>query len=856
MVKRNFIINILVLMFFMNVLVACSSGGESAGNQTPTVENQAPVANAGADQTVTAGATVILDGSASSDVDTGDTLSYAWALARPVGSVAALSDQTVITPSFVTDVAGSYTATLVLNDGTVNSPLDSVTVTAMPPVYTIGGTVSGLNGTGLVLQNNAGDNLAISANGSFTFATSLTASSSYSVTVATQPGTPEQVCSVTNGSGTVASANVTDIAINCESTYTMGGTVSGLAGTGLVLQNNAGDDLAVSANGSFTFATSLTTSSAYSVSVLTQPGTPNQVCSVSNGSGTVASADVTNISISCTTKTYTVGGTVTGLTGSGLVLQNNAGDDLPITADGVFNFATALQDGSAYAVTVSNQPDSGQTCTVTTGTGSLNGVNVTNVDVSCATYYTVGGSVSGLSGSGLVLQNNGGDDLAVGANGAFAFATALADGASYDVTVLTQPGSPLQSCQVSAGGGTVASADVTSVSLTCTTYSYNIVDTNQTACYNSATGATQACSGAGYDADYTGHQPSYTVSGDTVTDSITALTWTQSTDVNASGAVDYNDKMTQSEADTYCTALTTGGLTWRLPTIKEMYSLILFSGKDASNYMGTDTSTLTPFIDGAFDWAFGDLTTTEGIAAGDRIIDGQYASSTLYVSTTMNGDATMFGVNFVDGRIKGYPIALKKFYVRCVTGNTQYGVNDFVDNTDQTISDNATGLMWQQNDSASTDWDNAVAVCEAATTAGHTDWRLPNAKELQSIVDYTRSPDTSSDAAINAIFNSTSFTNEEGVTDWGYYWASSTHVDNNDDGTNATYLSFGRALGYFNTMMLDVHGAGSQRSNDKQDVANEGGANSADIGFGTFYYHGPQGDILRLNNKVRCVRDI
>lgn len=165
--------------------------------------------------------------------------------------------------------------------------------------------------------------------------------------------------------------------------------------------------------------------------------------------------------------TYTIGGSVSGLTGSGLVLQDNGGDSLAVSQNGSFTFAKALNSGTAYAVTVATQP-AGQSCTVSNGSGTAS-ANVTNVAVSCtanAASFTIGGTVSGLSGTGLVLQDNSGDDLAVSANGVFTFKTALASGAAYAVTVKTQPSSPAQSCTVSQGSGT-ASANVTTVKVVC-----------------------------------------------------------------------------------------------------------------------------------------------------------------------------------------------------------------------------------------------------------------------------------------------------------------------------------------------------------------------------------------------------
>jgi hypothetical protein len=152
----------------------------------------------------------------------------------------------------------------------------------------------------------------------------------------------------------------------------------------VVLQNNGGDNKTVSASGAFTFATAVNAGSSYAVTVLTQP--TGQSCVVTNGSGT-ANASVTNLSVSCTTTTYTIGGTVTGLaSGQSVVLQNNGGDNKTVSASGAFTFATAVNAGSSYAVTVLTQP-TGQSCVVTNGSGTAS-ASVTNISVSCAATAT------------------------------------------------------------------------------------------------------------------------------------------------------------------------------------------------------------------------------------------------------------------------------------------------------------------------------------------------------------------------------------------------------------------------------------------------------------------------------------
>jgi hypothetical protein len=428
---------------------------------------------------------------------------------------------------------------------------------------------------------------------------------------------------------------------------------------------------------------------------------------------------------------------------------------------------------------------------------------------------------------------------------------------------------------------------------------YPIVSTGQSKCYDNRSEIAPPKPGQpfyGQDAQFQAHPASYTLSADglTVRDNITGLTWQRSPDTDGDGTLTRRDKLTLAQAQALPAKLNAakfGGFEdWRLPSIKELYSLFDARGMDPSGPMDIDASRLTPFIDTRFfKFAYGDTRT------GERIIDSQYASSTKYVGKSARGFGKLFGVNFADGRIKGYDLQMpgggveKTFFVLCVCGNPGYGKNDFHDDGNGTITDRATGLTWSRTDSGhGMNWQDALAWVQkknAERFLGHDDWRMPSVKELQSIVDYTRSPDTSQSPAIDPIFTCTTITNEAHQTDYPFYWSATTHAGLRGGGA-AMYVAFGRAAGWMSPRSMaggpperrggfgpgprpgfdgppgggppgmeppgrdagdyhyvDVHGAGSQRSDPK-------------AGDPAMFPHGrgPQGDVIRIYNYVRLVR--
>ncbi|MCB1270612.1 MAG: DUF1566 domain-containing protein [Microthrixaceae bacterium] len=370
---------------------------------------------------------------------------------------------------------------------------------------------------------------------------------------------------------------------------------------------------------------------------------------------------------------------------------------------------------------------------------------------------------------------------------------------------------------------------------------FQLTDTGQTTHYDSAGNEIDAPAVGepfyGQDAAFAGAAMSFTDNGDgTVSDEVTGLLWQQ--DPTEEGT-------TWFEAQEYCEDLELAGFSdWRTPSLVELFSI-------------SDFSSGWPYLDTGYFALVGDEVSK----------DQQYWSSNHYdVDTEEAAQNQAFGVNHGTGHIKAYPDGTSNAagdagaaesdgvtqgdqgappeppagaaapaggsnpatkYVRCVTGD-DYGVNDFVDNGDGTVTDAGSGLMWTASDSGEAlDWESALTMASEANEQqylGYSDWRVPNVKELQSIVDYSGSY-----PALDADFF-------EVTEDDAYFWTSTSAYFNTQDPTYyyAWYVAFGYAVdGEGN----DSHGAGAVRFDTKE----EGG---------------PAGeDPERVYNYVRLVRD-
>lgn len=294
--------------------------------------------------------------------------------------------------SVTTQPSGQSCAVTNASGAGITANVTNVSVVCSTLSFTIGGTISGLSaGAQVVVENNGASSLTLSANGSFTFTSNVPYDGSYLVTVATQPA--GEICSVSGGSGPAVTANITDVSVTCAiETFTVSGTVSGLASGGQVaLEDNGGDSLTVSGNGQFTFNTPVPYGGSYAVTVGTQP--VGQICTVGSGSGNDVITNATDVSVTCSAATFSVGGTLSGLASSTQVtLYDNGADPLTLTANGTFQFSTPIAYQSTYTVTVATQPN-GQTCLIGSGSGTNVTADVTGISVSCSqTTYTTAGN--------------------------------------------------------------------------------------------------------------------------------------------------------------------------------------------------------------------------------------------------------------------------------------------------------------------------------------------------------------------------------------------------------------------------------------------------------------------------------
>ena len=333
--------------------------------------------------------------------------------------------------------------------------------------FTIGGNVYGLSpGTTVVLKDNGDNTLTINSNGAFQFTQTVPQNGSYLVTVATQP--TGEVCTVTFGSGTGVVANVGNVNVICsDKSYTIGGTVSGLAaGSQVTITNNGDNPMILTQNGAFAFFVPVARNSGYSIVVTQNP--VGETCSVINGSGYGITSNIANVKIICSNKSYSIGGTVSGLRpGEQVTIENNGANRTIITKNGLFVFSKEINYGGSYLVNVNTQP-AHEICTPNFNVGHNVHANVTNVAIVCHfVKYTISGVANGLeSGTQITLLNNGVDPVILPnpTNGSIQFTFQVAYGSGYNITIGSQDG---VSCKIVNGSGTNVQNNISNVVVNC-----------------------------------------------------------------------------------------------------------------------------------------------------------------------------------------------------------------------------------------------------------------------------------------------------------------------------------------------------------------------------------------------------
>ncbi|MFK8013476.1 MAG: FG-GAP repeat protein [Marinicellaceae bacterium] len=340
------------------------------------------------------------------------------------------------------------------------------------PVYTVSGTISGLVNS-IELQNMGANNITVSENGVFEFP-NFDTGDEYLISILNQPQSPAQNCSITNAGGFVFNENITNIQIDCVSTeFKIGVNVSGLADSSSVQFSNNTDTLNVNENGTSYFSGFYNSNSQYNIITSIEPSMPNQICTVSNGLGTIANTDVV-LNVECVTVQYQIGVTVLNLAdGNTISLQNN-GENLVVNDGNTTYFASSYDDLSHYNLGIITQPSTpNQTCNIVGPIGQINGENV-NITVNC-TYeqHRLSVIVVGLAQGNYVRLLNGEEVRYVDDSTKAFFTGTFDDGSNYNVTVQEQPSAPNQLCTVMNPEGNFMGEDVI-LNVNCVTNQYQL----------------------------------------------------------------------------------------------------------------------------------------------------------------------------------------------------------------------------------------------------------------------------------------------------------------------------------------------------------------------------------------------
>lgn len=249
---------------------------------------------------------------------------------------------------------------------------------------------------------------------------------------------------------------------------------------------------------------------------------------------------------------------------------------------------------------------------------------------------------------------------------------------------------------------------------------YTLPDTGQTKCYDNEKEIPCPAPGQpfyGQDGNYNGAQPAYKDNGDgTVTDLNTGFMWQQGDSQNDCKYGCFN----WQEGMDYCTGLDLAGYTdWRLPAIRDLMSLNVFD-----NILAIDTRFFSSEFCQSFHWS----STGSRDFGTDRAMVDEGGAMVGAISKTLSGCA------------------------RCVRGEAvPQGI--YTDNKNETVTDTTTGLIWQQttDEFPQPSWEQALSYCESLEIGGYKDWRLPNYRELASLLNYD--PDN---PAIDPVFKSKS----------------------------------------------------------------------------------------------------